>query len=193
MVAFGDSECMAQFSNGPSWVDDLGGLLCLPAYATSIDAQDLKARMDREAKGLQAEFGLTIFRCDLHDLSRRLWAEPTAYGFTNVTDAASACVKCDPIQYFWWDPAHFSAAAHRWISQEMYRCLTPPLVIALPTGGASGVLELQWQGGSPPFRLQRCTDLATGAWQSDEPTLATKATRMSSAPQQFFRVLQLGQ
>jgi len=52
----------------------------------------------------------------------------------------------------------------------MYRFLTPPLAIALPTGGASGVLELRWQGGSPPFRVQRCVDLATGAWQSDELT-----------------------
>ena len=81
-----------------------------------------------------------------------MWADPTAYGFTNLTSAANACVGCDPNQYFWWDAAHFTAAAHRLIASEMYRCLTPPLVIALPTGGASGVLELQWQGGSPPFR-----------------------------------------
>jgi phospholipase/lecithinase/hemolysin len=285
MVAFGDSECMAQFSNGPSWVDNLGGLLSLPtssiknyavggagtlevraqitqylsankpdtnvllapwwagvssdlgrhfpvdqvvsnyavnlsllaqaggrvfllptipplymnpyfssdAYMRSIDAQDLKARMDREAQRLQAEFGLTIFRCDLHELSLRLWADPTAYGFTNVTEAANVCVGCDRNQYFWWDGAHFSAAAHRFISSEMYRCLTPPLVIAQPTGGASGVLDLQWQGGSPPFRLQRCTDPATGSWKSDELSFATNATAVSSAPQQFFRVLQLGQ
>jgi len=285
LVAFGDSECLAQYSNGPSWVDDLGGLLCLPtsaiknyasggagtlqvrsqitqylsankpdtnvllapwwagvssdfghhlpvdqvvsnyavnlsllaqaggrvfllptipplymnpyfsddAYMRSIDAEDLKARMDREAQRLQAEFGLTVFRWDLHDLSLRIWADPTAYGFTNLTSAANACVGCDPNQYFWWDGAHFSAAAHRFIGQEMYRLMTPPLVIALQTGAASGVLDLQWQGGSPPFRLQRCADLATGAWQSDELSFATNATTVSSAPQQYFRVLQLGQ
>ncbi|MHC1769463.1 MAG: hypothetical protein AB9869_35130 [Verrucomicrobiia bacterium] len=102
-------------------------------------------------------------------------------------------MNCDPNQYFWWNVGHFSAAAHRWISQEMYRCLTPPLVIALQTGGPSGVLELQWQGGSPPFRVQLCADLATGAWQSDELTFATNATTVSSAPRQYFRVLQLGQ
>jgi len=285
LVAFGNSECMAQYSNGPSWVDDLGGLLCLPssaiknyavgangtlkvrsqinqylsankpdtnvllapwwagvsqdfvdhlpvdqvvsnyavnlsllaqaggrvfllptipplymapnlsgdAYVKSIESQDLKERMDREAQRLQAEYGLTIFRCDLHDLSQRLWADPTVYGFTNLTAAANACGKCDPNRYFWWDGIHFTAAAHRWISSEMYRCLTPPLVIALPTGGASGVLDLQWQGGSPPFRLQRCADLATGAWQSDELGFGTNATVASSAPQQYLRVLQLGQ
>jgi hypothetical protein len=286
LVAFGDSECMAQYSNGPSWVDDLGGLLCLPtsaiknyavggagtlavrsqinqylsantpgtntllapwwagvsadlcashlpvaqvvsnyamnlsllanaggrffilptvpplyvgprfsgdAYVRSIDYLDLRARMDAETQRLQAEFSLTLFRFDLHDLAVRLWANPTAYGFTNLTHAANACVGCDPNQYFWWDDAHFSAAAHRWISQEMYRCLTPSLVIALQTGGASGVLGLQWQGGSPPFRVQRCADLATGSWQSDALSFATNATTVSSAPQQYFRVLQLGQ
>ena len=262
LVAFGSSECMAQYSNGPSWVEDLAGLLCLPtsaiknyaggnagtlevrsqinqylsankpdtnvllapwwagvspdfwlkflpveqvvsnyamnisllaqaggrvfllptvtplytalflssnAYVRSIDYQDLKARMDREVQKLQAEFGLTVFRVDLHDLSVRFWANPTAIGFTNLTSAAKGCVKCDPNQYFWWDGGHFSAAAHRWISQEMYRFLTPP------------------------FRFQRCADLATGAWQSDELNFATNATTVSSAPRQYFRVLQLGQ
>ena len=123
----------------------------------------------------------------------RLLANPTAYGFTNLTHATNACVGCDPNQYFWWDSAHFSTAAHRLIGSEMYRFLTPPLAIALPTGGASGVLELQWQGGSPPFRLQRCADLATGSWQSGELSFATNATTASSGSQQFFRVLQLGQ
>ncbi|MCL4178085.1 MAG: immunoglobulin domain-containing protein [Verrucomicrobia bacterium] len=286
LVAFGDSECMAQYSNGPSWVDDLGGLLSLPtssiknyavggagtlqvrsqinqylsankpdtnvllapwwagvssdlcaghlpvaqvvsnyamnlsllaqaggrffilptvaplylvprfsgdAYVRSIDYLDLRARMDSEMQRLQAEFSLTLFRFDLQDLAVRLWANPTAYGFNNLTNAANACVDCDRTQYFWWDDAHLSAAAHRFIGGEMYRCLTPRLVIALPTGAASGVLDLQWQGGSPPFRLQRCVDLATGSWQSDELSFATNATTVSSAPQQYFRVLQLGQ
>jgi phospholipase/lecithinase/hemolysin len=163
------------------------------AYVRSIDYQDLKARMDREVQKLQAEFGLTVIRWDMHDRCLRVWADPTAYGFTNLTSPANSCAGCDPNQYFWWDGAHFSAAAHRFISSEMYRCLTPPLVIAQQTGGASGVLELQWQGGSPPFRLQRCAELGAGAWQSDELSFATNATTVSSAPQQYFRVLQLGQ
>jgi phospholipase/lecithinase/hemolysin len=286
LVAFGDSECMAQYSNGPSWVDNLGGLLCLPpsaiknyagggagtsevssqitqylsankpdtnvllapwwagvsvdfwvkylpveqvvsnyavnisllaqaggrvfllptvtplytapflsghAYVRSIDYQDLKARMDQEMQKLHAEFGLTVFRWDMHALSLLLWADPAAYGFTNLTHAANAPPGGDPNQYFWWDGGHFSAAAHRFIGQEMYRCLTPPLAIALKAGSASGVLETQWQGGAPPFRLQRCSDLATGLWKSEDLSFATNATTVSSAPQQYFRVLQLGQ
>jgi len=286
VVAFGDSACMAQYSNGRSWVDWLGELLCLSApnqiknyavggagtlavrsqinqslsantpgtntllapwfagvsidlinhspvqqvvsnYATnifllaqaggrafilptvlpiylnpsvsgdaylrSIDYPDLNVRMDLEIQKLKADFGLTIFRFDFYDLCLRIWANPTAYGFTNLTNAANACVGCDPNQYLWWDGTHSTTAGHRLIAQEMYRCLTPPLVIAQPTGGASGVLELRWQGGSPPFQVQRCADLTTGAWQSDELSFATNATTVSSASQRYFRVLQLGQ
>jgi thermolabile hemolysin len=286
VVVFGDSICMAQYSNGPSWVDVLGAWLCLPssaiknyavggagtlavrsqinqylsanapgpntllapwwagvsadlcashlpvaqvvsnyamnlsllakaggrffilpnvmplhyvprfsgdAYVRSIDYANLNARMDLETQKLQADFGLTVFRFNVHDLVVRLWANPTAYGFTNLTNAANASIGCDPNQYLWWDGMHTTTAGHRLIAQETYRCLTPPLVIAQPTGGASGVLELQWQGGSPPFRVQRCADLAAGVWQSDELNFATNATTVSSAPQQFFRVLQLGQ
>jgi hypothetical protein len=67
------------------------------------------------------------------------------------------------------------------------------LVIALPTGGARGVVELQWQSGSPPFRLQQCEDLAADLWQSEELTFETNESLTSSPSQQFFRVLQLGQ
>jgi phospholipase/lecithinase/hemolysin len=287
MVAFGDSACMAQYSNGRSWVDWLGELLCLSApnqiknyavggagtlavraqinsylsantpgsntllapwwaglsadlctshlpvaqvvsnyamnmsllanaggrifvvpnvmpfyyaprfsgdaYVRSIDYTNLNARMDREVQILRTNFGLTIFRFNMYDLVVGLWANPAAYGFTNLTGAANGCVGCDRSQYFWWDDVHASAAGHRFMGTEMYRCLTPPLVIALQTGVPSGLVELQWQGGSPPFRLQRCEDLATGSWRSDELTFATNATPVLSTPHQFFRVLQLGQ
>jgi phospholipase/lecithinase/hemolysin len=287
LVAFGDSACMAQYSNGRSWVDWLGELLCLSApnqiknyavggagtlavrtqisqylsantpgsntllapwwaglsadlctshlpvaqvvsnyamnmsllanaggrifvvpnvmpfyyaprfsgdaYVRSIDYTNLNARMDREVQILRTNFGLTVFRFNMYDLVQGVWANPAAYGFTNLTEAANGCVGCDRSQYFWWDDVHASATGHRFMGTEMYRCLTPPLVIARPTGGASGVLELQWQGGSPPFRLQRCENLATGVWQSCELNFATNATTMFSVPQQFFRVLQLGQ
>ncbi len=163
------------------------------AYLRSIDYPDLNARMDLEIQKLKAGFGLTIFRFDFYDLCLRIWANPTAYGFTNLTNAANASVGCDPNQYLWWDGQHSTTAGHRLTAQETYRCLTPPLVIALQTGGASGVLELQWQGGSPPFRVQRCADLAAGSWQSDELTFATNATTASSASQEYFRLLQLGQ
>jgi phospholipase/lecithinase/hemolysin len=164
------------------------------AYARSLDYTDINARMDQEIQKIEAEYGVTVFRFDYAQLCSNLLADPQAYGFTNVTSAAqNYCPPGDPNKFLWWDGIHPTTAFHRVTSDEIYRCLTPPLVIALPTGSASGFVELQWQGGSPPFRVQRCTDLATGAWQSGELNFATNATTVSSAPQQYFRVLQLGQ
>jgi hypothetical protein len=162
-------------------------------YLRGLDYQDLNARMDQEITRLEAEFGLTVFRFDFYDLAERVWADPAAYSFTNLTEPAKACVGCDPNQYFWWDDAHFTTVAHGLIAQETYRCLTPPLVIALNARGTSGLLECQWQGGSPPFRVQRCQDLISGLWQSEELTFQTNATMAPSAPHEFFRILQLGQ
>ncbi|MHC1765135.1 MAG: SGNH/GDSL hydrolase family protein [Verrucomicrobiia bacterium] len=163
-------------------------------YARSLDYQDINARMNQEIQKIQSEYGVTVFRFDYSQLCSNLLADPAAYGFTNVTSAAmNQCPPGDASRFLWWDGIHPTTALHHAMSEETYRCLTPPLVMALPTGGASGVLDLQWQSGSPPFRLQRCADLATGSWQSDELDFATNATTVSSAPQEYFRVLQLGQ
>jgi hypothetical protein len=286
MVVFGASECMAQFSNGKSWVEWLGERLCLSegnqiknyavggarsdavrsqiyqclsgntpranmllapswgavaadlrdhlpveqvisnyavnifllaqaggrafllcnlpplyivprlngdAFLRSFDHTNFNARMDQEISRLETDFGLTVFHLDLYDLSERVWANPAAYGFTNLTEAANACGACDPNQYFWWDDAHFTTVAHRLVAQETYRCLTPALVIVLKSGGLNALLDCQWQGGSPPFRLQRCEDLLSGLWQSETLTFQTNAALAPSAPREFFRIQALGQ
>jgi hypothetical protein len=152
-------------------------------YARSLDYQDINARMDREIQKLQADYGLTVFRFDYYGLCTNLLANPTAYGYTNVTDAArDHCPPGDPNKFLWWDGAHATTAHYQQISDETYRCLTPPLVIARSIRGANGLLEVQWQGGSSPFRLQRCADLANGSWQLDELIFATNTTTVSSAP-----------
>ena len=163
-------------------------------YARSLDYQDINARMDREIEQIQADYGLTVFRFDYSGLCTNILANPTAYGFTNVNSAArNLCPPGDPNKFLWWDGIHPTTAFHHLTSDETYRCLTPPLVITRPISGANGLSEMRWQGGSGPFRLQHCDDLATGVWQSGDLGFATNATVVSSAPQQFFRVLQLGQ
>jgi hypothetical protein len=164
------------------------------AYSRSLDYQDINARMDREIAKIQADYDLTVFRFDYSGLCTNIFANPTAYGFTNLTGAAmNYCPPGDPSRFLWWDGAHPTTAHHHQISDETYRCLTPPLVLAPPTKCANGTLALQCQGGSGPFRLQHCDDLVSGLWQSDGLNFVTNATTVSSAPQQYFRVLQLGQ
>ena len=76
---------------------------------------------------------------------------------------------------------------------EAYQVLTPPLVMALPCHDASGLLDLQWQGGSPPFRPHHCDDLVNRAWQAEALTFSTNVTMTPSPQHEFFRVLYLGQ
>jgi phospholipase/lecithinase/hemolysin len=287
MVVFGDSYCLAQYSNGKAWVDWLGQFLCLSApgqiknyavggagtvgvrsqisqylsaykprtntliattwagvsgdlvnqasvsqvvanYATnlallaqaggrafilptvppfylnpyfsgdaylrSIDYANLNARMDMEIQKLTTNLaGLIVFRPDWSNQWARVVANPRPYGFTNATDAANACTRCDPNLYVFWDGLHPTTAFHRWIAQQTYAYLTPPLVVALPTPGANGLLDLHWQGGSPPFRVQHSEDLVTSAWLSEGPTFETNAALARLPQREFFRILYLGQ
>ncbi len=164
-------------------------------YLRSIDYPDLNARMDQEIEKLKTNFtGLTVFRPDWSNTVVRVVANPLAYGFTNVAGAANACTQCDPNLYVFWDGLHPTTAGHRWLAGEAYRQLTPPLVMALPAAvPADGSLELQWQGGSPPFRVQHSDDLASGIWQSEALTFGTNAVLVPSAPGEFFRMFYLGQ
>ena len=75
----------------------------------------------------------------------------------------------------------------------MYRALVPPLVVSASSKATGNELALQWQGGSPPFRLERCQDLSNSQWETAELTFSTAAKVAASVPHEFFRILQLGQ
>lgn len=163
-------------------------------YARSLDYDDINARMDREIQKLQADYEVTVFRFDYSAFASQLAENPAAYGFTNATSAAKTlCPPGDPRKFLWWDGGHPTTAHHRLISEAIYDCLTPPLVLESLVPVPGGMVELQWRGGSPPFRLQSCEDLAVGNWQSAETTFATNARIASEASRQFLRILQLGQ
>jgi len=164
------------------------------AYCRSLDYTDINARMDREIARLKATYNLTIFRFDFARLGIGITTHPTAYAFTNAFDAANACSSsCDPDKFAWWDGAHPTTKFHHLISDETYRSVTLPLVIKVPSRIAAGGLEFQWQGGSPPFRLQQSDDISSGMWQSGEPSFESKTVAAAMQAQQFFRVQQLGQ
>lgn len=163
------------------------------AYTRSLAYEDINARMDHAIQKLQADYGITAFRFGYWGLCTNLQADPTMYGFTNAIAAARAVVECDPNQYLWWDGVHPTTAFHHVISEAMYRCLTPPLVLATPVRDADGSLWLGWQGGSGPFRIQHADNVAGGAWQSGELTVETNQNLDGAPMQQFFRVLHLGQ
>ena len=288
MVVVGDSECMAQYSNGRAWVDWLGQYLCLSApgqiknyavggagtlavrsqiteylranqpgtntiiattwagisgdlannhtpvsqvisnyasnlfllaqaggrafilptvpplylapyfssdaYLRGLDYSDLNARMDAEIRKLATNFaGFTAFWLDWSNQWAQVWSDPPAYGFTNVTDAANACIQCDANRYVFWDGVHPTTTFHRWIAQQAYPVLAPPLEVVAPTPAASGALALHWRGGNPPYQVQHTEDLRSGLWQSESLTFSTNATLTPSPQREFVRILYLGQ
>jgi hypothetical protein len=163
-------------------------------YVSDQKMIEIDCLLDIELAKLSQSRQLIFFRPDLRAFEDTIWANPGTYGFTNLTERACDCVpRCDASKYYFWQSSHPTTAANKLQAPVMYRSLVPPLVVSGMRETAQNELTLQWQGGSPPFRLQRCADLAGGVWQSDDLTFATSAIVASPSPLQFFRVLQLGQ
>ncbi|MHC1767259.1 MAG: hypothetical protein AB9869_23760 [Verrucomicrobiia bacterium] len=154
---------------------------------------DWNQMLDAALPELSRSRGLSLFRPDMYALEEAIWADPGAYGYTNLTDWAVDCVpRCDASHYYFWNN-HHTTATHKVWAPVMYRSLIAPLVILATQRTSGNEVALRWEGGSPPFRPQRCADLARGIWQSDELTFATNAIVPVPGPMQFFRLLNLGQ
>ncbi|MBM3881767.1 MAG: hypothetical protein FJ387_18930 [Verrucomicrobia bacterium] len=154
-------------------------------YPTNELALRYDVLLDQGLEPLRAEYGLTVFRPDMFALFTAIYGNPTAYGFKNP-----------PATDFWCDGMHTTLAVHRLVSEECYRCLTPPLRITLiarspePSGD---VVQLQWQGGSPPFCVQYCEDLQQGLWQSSFSWFWTTVWWVPAKAHEFMRIVHLGQ
>ena len=149
--------------------------------------------LDRALTDLAQSRPVTIYRPDMETLEEAIQVDPAAYGFTNLTGLAQSCSRCDRSKYYIWDGFHPTTAANKVWSHFMYRALVPPLVVSASSKATGNELALQWQGGSPPFRLERCQDLSNGQWETAELTFSTAAKVAASVPHEFFRILQLGQ
>jgi hypothetical protein len=153
--------------------------------ATTPMGIEWNALVDEALLELEAQWPLTVFRPDMHAFFLALAENPARYGFTEVTNAYGA---------FWLDAAHFRDSAHRLISREMYAWLIPPLRIDGIAPAPNGDVTITWSGGSPPYQLQRATNLLAGQWeQVGEPAFVPSATLTPQGPQEFFRVLSVGQ
>ncbi len=154
-------------------------------YPTNELALRYDALLDQGLEPLKVEYGLAVFRPDMFALFTAIYAKPQAYGFRNP-----------PGTDFWCDGMHMSLAVHRLVSQECYQAMTPPLQITriAPRDEPAGdVVELQWQGGSPPFCVQHCQDLQGGLWQSACVQYWTNLFWVPAREHEFFRIVHLGQ
>lgn len=164
----------------PFWVANPDSYLNL----TSEVVAEYNTQVSEGLKALQAEHALTIYRPDMFAYLKAVSENPAAYGFREPLGLDFIC-----------NGLHFTTAVHRLSSEEFYRLLTPPpLRMDSPVRTPGGNVVLNWSGGSPPFRIECTTDLLSGRWEPvGELGLVPSATVKAASPQEFFRVLNLGQ
>lgn len=159
----------------PSWAERFPSL-------TTASALQYDALLDKGLEALQAQHGVTFYRPDMFSFLTAVSENPSAYGFSGPLSALS----CDGL--------HSNTPVHRLNAQEIYRSLNPPVQIDASGRTPSGDVLLNWSGCSPPFRIERTTDLLSGQWEPDgELSFVPSATMKPASPQEFFRVLHLGQ
>ncbi len=150
---------------------------------TSELVTEYNAQVTEGLKALQAEHALTIYRPDMFAFLKAVSQNPAAYGFRKPLGLDFIC-----------NELHFTTAVHRLSSEEFYRSLNPPVRIDSAIRTLGGDVALNWRGGSPPFRLERAKDLLSGQWEPvGELGFVPTATLKPASPQEFFRVLPLGQ
>jgi outer membrane lipase/esterase len=93
-----------------------------------------------------ADVGLDLDTLDLYGLMNSVIADPTTYGFSNVTDAcksgdlgAPGTVCADPNSYLFWDAFHPTAKAHMLIADTALRAVPEPGALMLAIAGLAAV------------------------------------------------------
>ncbi len=86
--------------------------------------------LEAELSRLESSLGVTIYRLDTYGLVQDAIANPTAYGLTNVTNAAynatSGNVVANPNEYLFWDTLHPTATAHRFLGDRAFASVPEP-------------------------------------------------------------------
>jgi hypothetical protein len=162
---------------------NLGLAQAFPNF-TAEQVLEFDTHVSEGLAALQTQYDLKIYRPDAFLFFMAMLKEPTAFGFTP---------PFGPKGPFVCDSGHFTTETHALMSQQLYPSLTPPLRIDSALRSVGGNLTIRWTGGSPPFRVQKASDLLSGRWETvGEPGFSMSAAITHSNPQAFFRVLSLG-
>ena len=92
------------------------------------------------AERLAGEAGVSTF--DIFGLGASIALDPSAFGFTNVTDACGAVVGANCDSYVYWDGIHPTAAAHMVIADALLSIAAPvpePSTWAMMILGFAGI------------------------------------------------------
>jgi phospholipase/lecithinase/hemolysin len=134
-----------------------------PAAATlpAAQQQGLNALSDAYNSTLQSSLtllaaatpGVTIGQVDVAGLMQKIQANPSAYGFTNATDAALLTGHATDPGYLFWDSVHpttqadalVAAAALQALPEAAIQALPEPASLTLASLGACGFAGCFWR------------------------------------------------
>jgi phospholipase/lecithinase/hemolysin len=123
------------------------------ATLTPAQQQGLNALSDAYNSALKSDLtllgaanpNLTIGLADVSGLLQNIQANPSAYGFTNATDAALLTGHATDPGYLFWDSVHPTTQADAFIAATAVQALPEPASLTLTSLAALGLFGWNWQ------------------------------------------------